>query len=51
MELGVGVCDAVAVVDVCDEGGNSENVPTEMVFGKFWSAFCECEDFQVSYEC
>ena len=50
MKLRVLVCDVVTIVYVCNEGGDSEKVPAEIVSGKVWSEFCKCEYFQVSYE-
>ena len=36
-KLAVSVCDAVAIIDVCDEGNESKKVPAEVVFAKAWS--------------
>ena len=49
-KLAVGVCDAVAIADVCDEGYKSEKVPTEMVFAKAWSEICNGVKFEMAYE-
>ena len=51
VELAVGVCDAIAVVDVGDEGNKSEKVPAEVVFAKAWFEVSERVKFEMTYEC
>ena len=48
VELAVRVCDAIAVVDVGDEGDESEKVPAEVVFAKTWFEVIEGEKFEVT---
>ena len=51
VELAVRVCDAIAVVEVGDEGNKSEKVPAEVVFAKAWFEVSERVKFEMTYEC
>ena len=48
VELVFRVCDAIAIVDVGDEGDESEKVPVEVVFAKTWFEVIEGEKFEVT---
>ena len=51
VELVVGVCDAVAVIDVGDESNESEKIPAEVVCAEASFEIGERVKVKMAYEC